>query len=357
VVVARKRKGDSNISLGINEREKKLLKALVDSYIKDGQPVGSKALAKDSGLEISSATIRSIMSDLEEMGLVSSPHTSAGRIPTTKGFRLFVDGMVTIKPPSPQDIENLKLKLKLSADVDDLLGSVSSVLSETTSMAGVVMLPRREHSAIRRIEFMRLSEKRVLAILVISDHEVENKVIETMRDYSSCELQEAANFLSDVISGKDLHQVRQYLVSELVNTKERVNQMMQMAIEMADKVFDEKKDKKEYVLSGQTNLMNFSELANLDKIRSLFDVFNAKRDVLHLLDECMAAQSMRVFIGEESGFSAFEGCSIVTSPYQVDGKILGVLGVIGPTRMAYERVIPLVDVTAKMLGMILNQRG
>ncbi len=341
----------------MGEREKKLLKALVDSYIKEGQPVGSKALARDSGLEISSATIRSIMSDLEALGLVSSPHTSAGRIPTTKGFRLFVDGMVTVKPPSVEDIENLKFKLNLNGAVDDLLSTVSSALSEATNMAGVVMLPRHEHVALRRIEFMRLSEKRVLAILVINDHQVENRVIETMRDYTSVQLQEASNFLSSVVAGKDLSEVRQLLVAEMTNAKESVGQMMQMAIEMADKVFEEKKEDKEYVLSGQTNLMNFSELATLDKIRSLFDVFNEKRDVLHLLDACMAAQSMQVFIGEESGFSAFEDCSIVTSPYEVDGKILGVLGVIGPTRMAYERVIPLVDVTAKMLGTILNQRG
>lgn len=353
----RKRKNNAEGALDIDEREKRLLKALVDSYIKEGLPVGSKALARDSGLEVSSATIRSIMADLENMGLVSSPHTSAGRIPTSKGFRMFVDGMVTIKQPTPQDIESLKQQLNLTGNVDDLLGNVSSVLSETTNMAGVVMLPRREYSAIRRIEFVRLSEKRVLAILVINDHEVENRVIETMRDYSPEELQQSANFLSEVISGKDLHQVRDQVVSELVNTKERMGQMMQTAIEMADQVFEEKNPKKEYVLSGQTNLMNFSELATLDKIRSLFDAFNAKRDVLHLLDECMAAQSMRVFIGGESGASAFDGCSIVTSPYEVDGKILGVLGVIGPTRMAYDRVIPLVDVTAKMLGTILNQRG
>jgi len=355
--VPRKRNRDSDGLVDVGEREKKLLRALVDSYIKDGQPVGSKALARDSGLDISSATIRSIMSDLDALGLVCSPHTSAGRIPTTRGFRVFVDGMVTVKPPSLQDIENLKFKLNLNGAVEDLLGTVSSTLSEATNMAGVVMLPHREHVALRRIEFMRLSEKRVLAILVINDHQVENRVIETMRDYSSIELQEAANFLSEVVAGRDLSQVRQHLLTDMVKTKESVGQMMQTAIEMADKVFEEKKSDKEYVLSGQTNLMNFSELATLDKMRSLFDVFNAKRDVLHLLDECMAAQSMQVFIGEESGFSAFEGCSIVTSPYEVDGKILGVLGVIGPTRMAYERVIPLVDVTAKMLGTILNQRN
>ena len=294
------------------------------------------------------------------MGLVCSPHTSAGRVPTPKGFRLFVDGLVTVKQPTPQDIESLKHKLHLKTDADNLLGSVSSVLSEMTSMAGVVMLPHREYKSLRRIEFIRLSERRVLAILVINDHEVENRVIETKRDYDASELQQAANYLSDVVAGHDFDRVREIIVNELTRTKEQVNQMMQMAIEVADQVFAEKdnqQDNKEYVLSGETNLMNFSELASVDKMRALFEAFNAKRDVLHLLDECLAAQSMRVFIGDESGFSAFEGCSIVTSPYQVDGEVLGVLGVIGPTRMSYERVIPLVDVTAKMLSTILNHRG
>lgn len=355
----RNKQNDGDTSLGFSSREMKLFKALVDSYIKDGQPVGSKALARDSGLDVSSATIRSIMADLEDMGLISSPHTSAGRIPTDKGFRLFVDGLVTVKPPTQNDIESMKQKLKAKRQAEDLLGSASTVLSEMTNMAGVVMLPRRECVTLRRIEFLRLSEKRVLAVLVINEREVENRVIDTMRDYSLVELQQASNFLSDMFAGKDLSAVRGLLLQELLNTKDRVNQMMQTAIEMADKVFESPEDnkEKEYVLTGQTNLMNFSELATLERIRSLFEAFSAKRDILHLLDECMAAQSMRVFIGEESGFRAFDGCSIVTSPYEVDGKILGVLGVIGPTRMSYERVIPLVDVTAKLLGTILNQRG
>ena len=255
----RKRKDQKQ---GIDEREQKLLKVLVDSYIKDGQPVGSKALARDSGLEVSSATIRSIMADLETMGLVCSPHTSAGRVPTPKGFRLFVDGLVTIKQPTPQDIESLKHKLHLKTDSDSLLGSVSSVLSEMTSMAGVVMLPHREHKSLRRIEFIRLSECRVLAILVINDHEVENRVIETKRDYTSSELQEAANYLSEVVAGQGLNQVRQAIIAELTRTREQVNLMMQTAIEVADQVFAEEaqKENKEYVLSGETNLMNFSEL-------------------------------------------------------------------------------------------------
>ena len=352
----RKRKQE-NTAQGAEGREQKLLKALVDSYIKDGQPVGSKALARDSGLDVSSATIRSIMADLEKQGLVSSPHTSAGRIPTAKGYRMFVDALVTVKQPSAKDIESLKHKINLEADVDYLVGSVSSVLSDMTNMAGVVMLPRREYKALRRIEFIRLSECRVLAILVVNDHEVENRVIETARDYSPAELQQAANYLSELVAGKDLQHVRQAIVSEMMSTKDRVNQMMQMTIEVADKVFEEKQQETEYVMSGQTNLMNFSELATVDRMRALFEAFSTKRDVLHLLDECLAAQSMRVFIGDEAGHSVFEGCSVITSPYEVDGEILGVLGVIGPTRMSYDRVIPLVDVTAKMLGTILNQRG
>ncbi len=354
--MATKRKKRPNRRVDLSDRARSLLKTLVEHYVREGQPVGSKALARDSGLDLSAATIRNVLCDLESLGLLSSPHTSAGRVPTVQGYRLFVDNLVSVTPPSIVELERLKSEMGRRESIDDLLESVSGVLSEVTRMAGVVMVPRRDYRSLRRIEFLPLADKRVLAILVINEQEVQNRVIHAAREYSADQLQEAANYLNTLFGGKDLQQVRAALVQEMVQTKERMNDMMQTAIEMADKVFERDTAEGDYVLAGQTNLMNFAELSNLDKLRQLFEAFNQKRDILHLLDECCAARSMQVFIGEESGYHALGDCSVITSPYKVDGQVLGVLGVIGPTRMAYERVIPLVDVTAKMLGMVLNQR-
>lgn len=348
------RKKTSQNAVGLNDRAQRLLKTLVEQYIRDGQPVGSKSLAQESGLDVSSATIRNVMTQLEAMGLVTSPHTSAGRVPTAKGYRMFLDSLLLYKPPGPKELAKLRAVMEQGASIGELMDSVSSALSELTHMAGVISVPRRDYTTLRRIEFLRLEPKRVLAVLVINEKEIQNRVIDTVREFGQSELQQAANFLNTIFAGKDIGQVRRAILEEMQRAKEQMNTLMQTAIEMAGQVFDQERRKNDVVLAGQTNLMHFAELSNLDKLRNLFEAFNQKRDILHLLDECLVARSIQVFVGEESGFKAFDDVSVVTAPYSVDGRVLGVLGVIGPTRMAYDKVIPLVDVTARMLGSLLN---
>ncbi len=343
--------------LEINERAQRLLKKLVEAYIRDGQPVGSRTLARDSGLDLSPATVRNIMIDLEDLGMVMSPHTSAGRVPTAKGYRLFVDALLKVQPLHDQEVMHLKNQLDMSGGREDLLGSASALLSDITRMAGVVMVPRRDVTVLRQIEFLPLSDdNRVLVIVVVNEREVQNRIITTARRYSPAELQQAANYLTAMFAGKDLCAIRNAVLSEMNAAKDEINSVMQSAITMAEQVFGDTPTETSYVLAGQTNLMDFTELSNLGKLRQLFDAFNKKNDILHLLDQCLRAESVQAFIGAESGHKALEECSVVTAPYMIEGKLVGVLGVIGPTRMAYDRVIPLVDVTAKLLSAALSQR-
>ncbi len=339
----------------ISERAQHLLKVLVENYIREGQPVGSKKLARDSGLDLSPATIRSVMADLEELGLVTSPHTSAGRVPTPQGYRFFVDSLLTVQPLDEVQIRRLEEQVAEEDSIPDLASSVSAMLAELSRMAGVVMLPSREYLSLRHIEFLPLSGNRVLAILVISDQEVENVIIRTQRPYSTAELQQAANCLNDLFAGKNLSDVRQQLLTDLHSARDEMDQLMRNAIAMAEQVFEKTPGSEELILSGQTRLMEFEELSDVDKLRELFEAFSEKRQVLHLLDQCLNSRGVQIFIGEESGYGVLNDCSVVSAPYQVDGKVLGVLGVIGPTRMPYERVIPLVDVTAKLVSAALKQ--
>ena len=343
--------------LEINERGQRLLKKLVEAYIRDGQPVGSRVLARDSGLDLSPATVRNIMIDLEDLGMVMSPHTSAGRVPTAKGYRLFVDALLKVQPLHDKEVIRLKNQLDRSGGRDDLLGSAPALLSDITRMAGVVMVPRRDITVLRQIEFLPLSDdNRVLVIVVVNEREVQNRIITTARRYSPAELQQAANYLTAMFAGKDLCAIRNAVLAEMTVTKDEINSAMQSAITMAGQVFSDNPTETSYVLAGQTNLMDFTELSNLGKLRQLFDAFNKKNDILHLLDQCLRAESVQAFIGAESGHKALEECSVVTAPYMIEGKLVGVLGVIGPTRMAYDRIIPLVDVTAKLLSAALSQR-
>ncbi len=339
----------------ISERAQRLLKTLVESYIRDGAPVGSKKLARESGLDLSPATIRNVMADLEEMGLVTSPHTSAGRIPTPQGYRLFVDTLLTVKPLEHEEIHRLKSQFNSEGTIHDLANTVSGMLAEITRMAGVVMLPPKERLSLRHIEFLPLSGDRVLAILVINEQEVENTIIHTPRPFSPAELQQAANYLNSLFAGQNLAMVRRQLVTELRTTREQMDRLMQNAIALAEQVFEKDDTGEELVLSGQTRLMEFEELSDVEKLRELFEAFSEKRQVLHLLDQCLHSQGVQIFIGEESGYGVLNDCSVVSAPYQIDGKVLGVLGIIGPTRMNYERVIPLVDVTAKLVSAVLKQ--
>ena len=341
----------------LSERSLYLFKVLVEHFIQDGAPVGSRTLAKDSSLNLSPATIRNVMADLENFGLLDSPHTSSGRIPTAKGYRLFVDSLLRVKDLNSIEVEKIAKELDPENDFKSLMQRTSSMLSDITQLAGVVMLPRTEQSTLQHMEFVALSGNRVLVILVVNDREVQNRIIHTSRAYSASELQEASNYLNEIFVGKDLTFVRNNILDELERTKEQLNQSMQTAIEMAQLAFDYEKskiNKDELFFSGETNLMDVAELCEVEKLKKLFNTFNQKRDILHLLEQAISADGIQIFIGEESGHDVLDNCSVVTSPYEVDGKILGVLGVIGPTRMHYERVIPIVDVTAKMLGSALN---
>ena len=340
----------------LNERSLYLLKTLVERYIHDGQPVGSRVLSKDPKLNLSPATIRNVMADLEDMGLIHSPHTSAGRVPTVSGYRLFVNSLLTVKPLESSELDQFQSSLLADTDEPgDVLGKASRLLSDVTKMAGVVTLPRRETVVLRHIEFLPMSKTRVLVIFVTDGQEVHNKIIHTDRLYSPAELQQAANYLNAVYAGRSLAKIRDLILKEMEGDRHKVNQGMIDAVNMAQLTFSQK-PKDDYVLSGETNLMGFSELSDMERLKQLFEAFSQKRGVIHLLDQCLQVEGVQIFIGEESGYQAFDHCSLVTSSYSINDEVVGVLGVIGPTRMAYEKIIPFVDVTAKLLSAALNSK-
>lgn len=344
---------DKNLS----ERAQFLLKVLVERYIRDGEPVGSRTLSKDSGLDLSPASIRNVMADLEEYGFVTSPHTSAGRIPTAKGYRMFVDSLLKVKPLEEQEVLRMRAHLDPSqSNPQQLLASASSMLSAITRMAGVVTLPKRELASWKHIEFLPLAENRVLVILVLADGEVQNRVLHLDRAYDASGLQQISNYLNSHFAGRDVHELRRGLLNELNRTRESMNELMHMAITMADNVFQTRNGEPTYMMAGETNLMDFAELSDVEKLRRLFEAFNQKRDILTLLDKCIVAEGVQIFIGEESGYRVLDQVSVVSAPYSMGEGVVGVLGVIGPTRMAYERVIPIVDVTARLLTAALNPR-
>jgi heat-inducible transcriptional repressor len=335
---------------------------LVESYIREGQPVGSRNLSRDSGLNLSAATVRNVMADLEEYGFVTSPHTSAGRVPTDKGYRFFVDTLLRQRqrPDDAHMLNELNQRLEQEADRDPkaLVAVASQMLSSLTHLAGVVTIPRQPHQSLSQIEFLPLSESRVLAVMVINGRDVQNRIVHLERYYSAEELRRAANFLNQQFGGKDLAQIRLDIVEELTQAGETLNQLMRDAIRVAQQAVGEsnQQGEPEYVIAGETNLMEFAELSNVEKLRRLFDAFTSKRDILHLLDQSLGAEGVQIFIGQESGYQILDNCSLVTAPYALDNETVGVLGVIGPTRMAYDRVIPIVDVTARLLGSALNSR-
>ncbi len=345
------------ISKAPNDRARHLLSVLIQRYIEDGQPVGSRTLSRDSGIDLSPATIRNVMADLEEMGLVSAPHTSAGRVPTAKGYRLFVDTLVRYRPPKDYDIDKLRRQIRSKVDDSDaLVSAVSSMLSDITSLAGIVTVPRGRHAALRQIEFLPLSENRILAILVINDREVQNRILYTDREYSPSDLQQAANFINEHYAGVELLAIRDRILEDLQVTRDSMNQAMHDIIAVAQSAMEGPLETGgKFVLAGETNLMDFAELSDIDKLRRLFDAFSRKRLILDLLDRSIHANGVQVFIGEESGFHILDDCSVVTAPYRLDDDTIGVLGVIGPTRMAYDRVVPIVDITARLLKSALNQ--
>ena len=333
----------------INERSQYFLKVLIERYIREGQPVGSRTLAKDAGLDLSPATIRNVMSDLEEQGFIASPHTSAGRVPTASGYRVFVDTLISLKP-----IEELAgFELDQHQDPKHLVKSASSMLSSLTHMAGVVMVPQRDQVIIRELQFVHLSDMRVLAVLVTSQGDVLNRIVDTVQPYSRAELERASNYINQHYAGMKLESMKSSIVREMAAHKQDMDKLMAEMLSIADQALqgDEIQD---VVVTGQTNLLDFDELAQMDRIRTLFDAFSEKQEILHLLDRSSQAEGVQLFIGEESGYDPLKKCSLVSAPYEMDGKVVGVLGVIGPTRMAYDRVIPIVDITARLLGAALK---
>lgn len=340
----------------INDRALQILKIIVERYIREGQPVGSKSLAEQNVMSLSSASIRNIMADLEEAGYLHSPHTSAGRVPTIQGYRLFVDSLLTVQPLQQIEVQQLESQLGAANDLHSLVASASNMLSMVTQLAGIVTLPRRQQLTLRQVEFLPLSAKRILVVLVTNEYEVQNRIINIDRTYSASELQQAGNFLTHHFAGKELTDIRQALYSAMQNDRKNVEQMMQPVMEMADKAFTEE-ERMDYVLVGEANLFSVADEVGIKGLRSLFEAFNQKRDILHLLDQCLNAQGVQIFIGEESGYQAFDTCSLVTAPYHAGGKIVGVLGVIGPTRMPYERVISAVDITSKLLSAVMAEKS
>jgi heat-inducible transcriptional repressor len=339
----------------LNDRAAFLLKKLVDSYISDGQPVGSKQLAHDAGLDISPATIRNVMSSLEKKGLVKAPHTSAGRIPTEEGFRMFVDSLLEVQPIKKTLLTKLKDELDPDQNTESLLNHASQIVSELTHMAGVISIPKPSQSVLRHIEFLTLPDKRVLAILVTNEKEVQNRVIHLDREYTAEQLQSAANFLNLHFSGKDIYKVREELLSELGRTRQNMDEIMQTAVDVAGKALTEgRNDSQPYLVQGKSNLVRYGGGKDTEQLQQMLEMFNHKREMLGLLDRCIQAEGVKIFIGNEVGIEGLGDCSVITAPYSVKGELLGVLGVIGPTRINYDKVIPVVDVTARLLGEALN---
>jgi heat-inducible transcriptional repressor len=338
----------------LDDRAKTLLKALVERYIADGTPVGSRTLSRASGLDLSPATIRNVMADLEELGLIASPHTSAGRIPTARGYRLFVDTMLTARPldlesPSP---ELAAVREQLHPDQPQrVIAQAAHLLSNLSSFVGVVTAPRKT-SVFHHIEFLRLGERRVLVIIVSPDGDVQNRVIITARDHSPAELLEATNYLNAHYAGLTIEEVRERLKHEIEALRGEIASLMQAAVLTGEAMAERSEG---VVVSGERNLIGVQDFGNdMSSLRRLFDVFEQKTELMRLLDVSSRAEGIRIYIGGESQVVPFEELSVVTAPYEVDGRIVGTLGVIGPTRMAYDRMIQIVDITARLMGNALS---
>ncbi|WP_373976674.1 heat-inducible transcriptional repressor HrcA [Chitinibacter sp. SCUT-21] len=330
----------------LNDRSQILLKTLVERYIADGQPVGSKALSQFSGLDVSSATIRNVMADLEQLGLVASPHTSAGRIPTAQGYRLFVDTLLAVQP-----LGSVEINAPLPNDnPQHSIQAASQLLSQLTQFAGVVMTPKRSELHLKQIEFLPLGDKRVLLILVTNDGDVQNRIVQTERQFAPNELIHAAQFLNEHCAGKTLSVLLSWLQSDVIRVKQDLTSLMNAAVAVSSNLNTD-----HMVIAGEHQLLGLHDFSgDMQRMRQLFELFEQKTALLQLLEQGHHAQGVQIYIGGESGLAPLDQCSVITAPYQVNGEVVGTLGVIGPTRMAYERVIPIVDITAKLLGSALS---
>ncbi|MEW6314715.1 MAG: heat-inducible transcriptional repressor HrcA [Pseudomonadota bacterium] len=336
----------------LNERAQLLLKTLIERYIVEGQPVGSRTLSKYSGLDLSPASIRNVMADLEDLGFIASPHTSAGRVPTPRGYRFFVDTLLTVKPLDRVEIRELEVQLQPD-NTQKLVSSASQMLADLTCFAGIVMTPRHNPS-FRHLEFLKLADKRLLLIIVTPQGDVQNRVILTDKSYTPAELAQAANFLNQHYAGMSFEEIRPRLQAELQQLHHDVTQLMARALEAGNAAAHESAEA--VVISGEHKLLEIEDLSsNMVQLRGLFNLFEQKTELLQLLDASSRASGVQIFIGSEAGLMPLDECSVITAPYEVDGQVVGTLGVIGPTRMAYERVIPIVDITAKLLSSALSQ--
>ncbi len=338
----------------MDDRSRVLLKTLIERYIADGQPVGSRTLSKFSHLELSPATIRNVMADLEEEGLIASPHTSAGRIPTPLGYRLFVDSLITVQPL--QDEQQRHLRGALVADEPKrVIAQAASLLSRLSSFAGVVLAPRRS-SSFRQIEFLRLSERRVLLIIVSAEGDVQNRILTVDRDLSPATLVEAANYINAHYAGVEFNEIKARLRHELARIREDISVLMQRAVEAGSAAAQDQSDA--LVVAGERNFVGIPDLnADMNRLKELFSLFEKRTDLLQLLDAAGRAQGVQIYIGGESDLVPMEELSVITAPYEVDGKVVGTLGVIGPTRMAYQHMIPIVDITARLVSGLLKESG
>jgi len=337
----------------LDSRAQILLKTLVERYIAEGEPVGSRALSKYSGLDLSPATVRNVMADLEEMGFIASPHTSAGRIPTARGYRMFVDTLMTVKPLERVAIEQLEGQLHPNHP-RRVVSQASQLLSELTHFAGLVVASRRKNPAFRHIEFLLLSEKRVLLIIVTPGGDVQNRILFTEHAYTQSELTAAANFVNEHYAGLTLDEIRRRVHDELRELRTEMSTLMAAALDASSEALNESAET--YVISGERNLLDSVDLAsNMERLRELFALFDKKTALVQILDASLHGAGVQIFIGGETGLSPLDECSVISSPYEVDGQVVGTVAVIGPTRMAYERVVPIVDITAKLVSSALSQ--
>ena len=337
-----------------SDRAKQILSAIINNYIEEGTPIGSKKLSTYNRFNLSPATIRNVMSDLEDLGFIASPHTSAGRIPTSKGYRFFIDRLLELQPVDNNEIASIKDTVSQTKSSNkDLATNVSTILSAITQLAGIVTVPKTQKSTLKEIDFIPLSEQRVLAIVVINDSEVENKILQMKRNYSRDELQISANYLNQNYVGRSFEYIKNDLLTKLKETSALANSLMNNIINIADELLTNQ-NKDEYVVTGKNQLLDFEELSDINRLKDLFDAFNEQQQLLQLLDKSMSTSNVQIFIGQESGYRIFDNCTLITAPYTNEMGSVGVLGVIGPTRIAYQRVIPIVDVTAKLLSQSLK---
>lgn len=342
-----------NSDNSLDQRSQYFLKALIEHYITDGQPVGSRTLARNQDLKLSPATVRNVMADLEDSGFILSPHTSAGRIPTVPGYRVFVDSLISLQPVEKQLAMRIQEQLLDAEDEEQVISSASQLLANMTKMAGVVMVPRHVRVVVTELQFLALSDNRVLVVLVNSKGEVQNRVFETTEKFTRSSLERASNYINAHFAGAELETMRLNIVKAMSKDRNDMDELIAQSLKMADLAMQDADDE-DYVLTGQTNLMGFDEFAQLDELRQIFEAFSEKQHILHLLDSCRQAEGIQIFIGEESGYGALEKCSVITAPYGNGDEIAGVMAVIGPTRMAYDKVIPIVDITANFLSVALK---